>query len=151
MSVPKRTATETTLRPSAQLWGPTLIGAIAVLFAFPSGMALAIINWQRMGLLQKARKTLYATLVASYGFVVLLLLLPPSLGQIVYFVVNVGIFFVLRREIDRDTDAYAYAGNEVHPANPLVAFAIGFAVLLLIIFLFAATSILLVSMGLVQV
>lgn len=151
MSVPARKTTETTLRPSARLWGPNLIGVVAVLFAFPSGMALAILNWQRMGLLQKARRTLYATLVASYAFVIVLLLLPPSIGQIVYFVVNVIIFFVLRREIDRDTDAYAYAGNEVYPANPFVGIAIGFTILLLIIFLFGVTSIFLVSVGLIQI
>lgn len=150
MSVPARKTTETTLRSSARLWSAMLIGVITILFAFPAGMALAIINWQRMGMLQKARRYLYATVFATYAFVIVLLLLPGDFSRIIYFVLNVIVFFFLRREIDQDTDAYAYAGNEVHPANPFVAFAIGFGILILIIFLFGVTSVLLVSLGLVK-
>ena len=151
MSVPARKTAETTLRTSARLWSAMLIGVIAILFAFPAGMTLAIINWQRMGMLLKARRYLYATVFATYAFVIALLLLPGDFSRIVYFVLNVIVFFFLRREIDQDTDAYAYAGNEVHPANPFLAIAIGFGILILIIFLFGVTSILLVSLGLVKI
>ncbi|HEY8600728.1 MAG TPA: hypothetical protein VIL85_19990, partial [Thermomicrobiales bacterium] len=78
------------------------------------------------------------------------LLVPADIARIIYFVLNVVVFFFLRREIDQDTDAYAYAGNEVHPANPFLAVAIGLGILILIIFLFGVTSILLVSLGLVK-
>ncbi len=150
MSIPARKTTETTLRTSSRLWGATLIGVIALIFAFPAGMALAIINWQRMGMMQKARRYLYATVFATYAFVIALLLLPGGFSRILYLALNVLVFFFLRREVDQDTDAYAYAGNEVHPANPFMAVAIGFGVLIVLIFLFGVTSILLVSLGLVK-
>ena len=151
MSIPARKSAETTLTSSARLWSAMLIGVVAIIFAFPAGMTLAIINWQRMGMLQKARRYLYATVFSTYAFVIALLLLPGDFSRIVYFILNVIVFFFLRREIDQDTDSYAYAGNEVHPANPFLAIAIGFGILFLIVFLFGVTSILLVSLGLVKI
>ncbi|CAA9590803.1 MAG: hypothetical protein AVDCRST_MAG18-5199 [uncultured Thermomicrobiales bacterium] len=156
MSVPKRRTTEAaTLRSSAQLWGPLLIGVVAILFTFPAGMALAIINWQRMGMVRKARRHLLATVIGAYLFVLLIVLLPaflPGSGitQIVFFAINVIAFFYLRREIDQDTDAYAYGGNEVHPANPLFGLAIGVVVLLTIIVIFIGTFFLLEALGVLQ-
>src|SRR5215218_3694045 len=103
MSVPARKPDVATLRPSAELWGPLLIASVALLLGFPAGLLLAVINWYRMGMLAKSRSRLIAGVVA----------------------VNIGAFFYLRREVDTDTDAYAYAGNEVHPANRLTGIAIG--------------------------
>ncbi len=149
MSVPKRQITEPELRPNARLWGTTLIGVLTVICAFPAGMVLAIINWQQMGLLAKARRYLYGTVAATYLFVLILLLVPAGFGQIVYFAVNIGCFFLLRRELERDADAYAYAGYEALPANPFLGVAIAVGLLLLLILLFAATAVLLVTFGLV--
>lgn len=155
MSVPARKTSETTLRPSARLWGVLFIGVVTILFTFPAGMALAVINWQRMGMARKARRHLILGLVAIYGLAFLLAVLvtneqfavPPLMLQILYIVINVPVFFYLRREIDQDTDAYAFAGNEVYPANPLTGLAIGFGVLLVLFFLYFASVILLASLG----
>ena len=148
MSVPARKTAETTLRTSARLWGPLLIGVIAVVFSFPAGMALAIINWQRMGLVKKAKRHLYAAVIGMYVFVLCLVLLPPSISQIVFFAVDLIAFFYLRREIDQDTDAYAYAGNEVYPANGFLGVLIGVGIFLVVIIIFIATYLLLESVGL---
>ena len=149
MSVPARKSTETTLRSSAYLWGPLLIGVIAILFSFPAGIALAIINWQRMGLVKKAKRHLYGAVIGMYVFVLCLVLLPPSISQIVFFAVNLIAFFYLRREIDQDTDAYAYAGNEVYPANNFLGVAIGVGVLLVVLVVFIATYLLLEATGVI--
>jgi uncharacterized iron-regulated membrane protein len=146
MSVPARRPELTTLRPRADLWGPLLIGVVTILFAFPAGMTLAVINWHRMGMIAKARSRLIVALVATYLFVVALILTGP-LGQFLYLAVNIGLFFYLRREMDNDIDAYAYAGNEVHPANRALAVAIGFGILLVLALLYAGTAILLVELG----
>lgn len=150
MSVPARKPDVTTLRPSAELWGTMLIGAVTILFAFPAGMLLAVINWYRMGMYAKSRSRLLATVAAAYIFVVILLALPSFLGQLFYLAVNVGAFFYLRREMDADTDAYAYAGNEVHPANRLIGVAIGFGGLLFLALIFAVMVIFLGAFGLLN-
>lgn len=150
MSVPARKPDTTTLQPSAELWGTMLIGAVTILFAFPAGMLLAVINWYRMGMYAKSRSRLIATVALAYVFVVILLTLPGFIGQLFYFAVNVGAFFYLRREMDADTDAYAYAGNEVHPASRIKGIAIGFGALLFLVLIFAVMTIFLVAFGLVK-
>lgn len=150
MSVPSRQIARETLRPNARLWGATLVGVIALVCAFPAGMVLAVMNWQQMGLLRKARRTLYAAVALAYLFVVVLLLLPPGVAQIFYFGANIAAFFLLRRELDRDADAYAYAGLVAQPANPLVALAIGLGLLVLLILLVLATAVILVTVGLIH-
>jgi hypothetical protein len=159
MSVPARKTSETTLRPSARLWGALLIGVVTILFTFPAGIALAVINWQRMGMARKAKRHLIIGLAAIYGLAFFLavlvttdqFVLPPFVLQVLYIVINVPVFFYLRREIDQDTDAYAFEGNEVYPANPLAGLAIGFGVLLVLLFLYFASIILLGSLGFITV
>ena len=159
MSVPKRTTTETNLRPSARLWGTLLIGVVTILFTFPAGMLLAVLNWQRMGMARKARRHLILGMVGLYGVAFMLaalvtnqqIAIPPLVLQILYIVINVPVFFYLRREMDQDTDAYAFAGNEVYPANPLVGLAIGIGILLVLFFLYFASVILLASLGFIPI
>jgi hypothetical protein len=148
MSVPARQPDASTLRPSAELWGPLLISGVALLLAFPAGLLLAVINWYRMGMLAKSRSRLIAGVAAAYAFVIVLILLPSPLPAFVYFAVNIGAFFYLRREVDNDTDAYAYAGNEVHPANRLVGIAIGVGGFLFFVLVYIVMTIFLVAFGL---
>lgn len=159
MSVPKRTTTETTLRPSARLWGTLLIGVVTILFTFPAGLLLAVLNWQRMGMARKARRHLILGMVGLYGLAFMLAVIvtnqqfavPPLFLQILYIVINVPVFFYLRREMDQDTDAYAFAGKEIHNANPILGLAIGFGILLVLFFLYFASVILLASLGVIPV
>lgn len=151
MRDPDRHVDPATMRPNAATWGPLFAGISALIFAFPAGMALAIINWQRMGLLRKARFHVIGTLVAAYLFAVLFVFLfPVGLAQYLYPAVNIGVFFYLRREIDRDLDDYAHAGYAPRPASRIVGVLIGVGLGLTFLIVVGATAILLEALGLTR-
>lgn len=148
MSAPPRQLDPAKLRPDAAIWGPLFVGIVALFFAFPAGLALAILNWQRMGLLAKARRHLFATVIGAYVFVLFVLLVPGGLGFYLYPAVNIGVFFYLRREIDQDADAYAHAGKEARPASWGLGLLLGVGFGLALALLYVVVAIFLDTTGL---
>ena len=101
---------------SLELWTPAMVGWITFLLGFPSGVLLACLNWQRMGLKNKAR--LHA-LLTVLGIVVLTSVILTSSTAIGFagLIANLFVVFYLRNETASDTQLFEATGYEIKEAN----------------------------------
>jgi hypothetical protein len=133
--------------PPVKLWTPGVIAGISFLLGFPAGIVLASINWMRMNMRNKAMTHLGAGIVGTFIFVVLLILLPGSVGRIVGLAANIGILFYLQQQMKKDLETFKAANNIVEKANELGGCLIGLGMLLLLVISIFVISFVFVVLG----
>ncbi len=102
--------------PPVKLWTPRAIGYITFFLGFPGGLGLAALNWMRMGLKKKVLTHLLAGAAAAPVFAVLLLL-PANTGRLLAFAVNIGVLFYLKKQMEKDIEAFRAGEREVQSAH----------------------------------
>src|SRR6266446_5049293 len=115
--------------PPVKLWTPRLIGFSSFFFGFPAGIVLASINWMRMGLTNKAIIHLAGGAVGALVFVILLLLLPQTVGNGLGFLTNIGMVYYLRNQTKNDIEKFKASSREVQNAHWFGGCLIGFVLL----------------------
>lgn len=81
-----------------KLWTPNAISLMTFFLGFPSGIALASINWIRMGMKGKA----LAHIAGGVAGVLLILLFPDNLSQLLGLVINIGYTTYFRQQMKND-------------------------------------------------
>lgn len=119
--------------PSVKLWTPGVIAAISFLLGFPAGIVLASINWMRMNLNNKAFIHLIAGAIGTFIFMLLIILLPGSVGSILGIATNLGALFYLYREMKKDLETFQASNHTVAKANELGGCLIGLGIFLLVL------------------
>ena len=99
-------------RPPVKLWTGRFIMIITFLAGFPAGMALAFINWQRMGRTGKARTHLIATCAGGLLLIIFLLLLPSEVARRVAFTVTLTTMFYLNGQMTADIKEFKATHTE---------------------------------------
>jgi tetratricopeptide (TPR) repeat protein len=87
-------------KPIIKLWTPTTLGVLTFFLGFPAGIALATINWIKMGM---ARKVIPHILTGITGSVALILL-PNNLGRIVGLALSWGYIAFFRSQMKSDLE-----------------------------------------------
>jgi len=115
--------------PPVKLWTPRAVGYTAFFLGFPGGIVLATLNWMRMGLTNKAIAHLVGGAVGLLVFVILLVLLPGSIGTWFGLLVNFGVLFYLQNQTKKDIAAFQANNREVQNAHWLGGCLIGLVML----------------------
>lgn len=134
-------------QPPVELWSERVIGFVTFLFSFLSGVGLAAINWTRMGLQDKARNHLISALIGLIPFLILVILLPDTLGRVFGLGVNVGVAIYLRDQMKNDIAAFTSRGRTVKHANWLAGCLIGLAGLVVVLAVIFAMVLFLEGIG----
>ena len=97
--------------PAVKLWTPGFIAWVTLLLGFPAGTVLTAINWMRMKMTDKAVTHLIAGAGGMAIFLVGLILLPGEVGRLFAIVVNIGILFYLRWQMQKDMKIFQAANT----------------------------------------
>jgi tetratricopeptide (TPR) repeat protein len=116
---------QSTLKPTPilKLWTPNAISFMTFFLGFPSGIALASINWIRMGMKGKA----LAHIAGGVVGILLFSLLPDNLGALLGLVINIGYTAYLRQQMQYDIATMTDAN--VQNAHWVSGFLISIAIL----------------------
>lgn len=88
------------LKPTIKLWTPNTIGVITFFLGFPAGIALAAINWIKIGMI---RKVIPHILIGIAG-VVAVIFLPDNIGRIVGLGLSWGYIVFFRQQMKSDIE-----------------------------------------------
>jgi tetratricopeptide (TPR) repeat protein len=88
-----------------KLWTPSAISLMTFFLGFPSGIALASINWIRMGMKGKA----VAHVAGGVVGILVLILFPDNLGRLLGLVINIGYTAYLRQQMKDDIATITHA------------------------------------------
>ena len=111
--------------PPVKLWTPDAIGLITFLLGFPGGLAMAILNWIRMGLISKAISHLVAGAAGTLAYVILLAQLTGDDVRLLAFLVNIAMITYLHNQMGQDIAAFKACNHEVQNAHWLGGILIG--------------------------
>jgi hypothetical protein len=115
--------------PPVKLWTPAVIGLITFLLGYPGGLVMAILNWIRMGLINKAISHLIVGAAGTLAYVVLLAQLTGDVGNLLACLVNIAMIFYLHNQIKQDIAAFKACNHEVQNAHWLGGVLIGIVML----------------------
>jgi tetratricopeptide (TPR) repeat protein len=87
-------------KPTIKLWTPNTIGALTFFLGFPAGIALATINWKKMGM---TRKVIPHILLGIVG-IAALILVPDNIGRIIGLTLTWGYIAFVRKEMKSDIE-----------------------------------------------
>lgn len=132
--------------PSVKLWTPGFIAAVTFLLGFPAGIVLATINWLRMKMTDKAIIHLFAGAVGAIIFMAVLIMTPGTVGRLLALIVNIGILFYLRWQIEKDTKVFQ-ATHKVEIAGWPGGCLIGIGILILYLMFAFVFAFVLVMLG----
>ncbi len=85
---------------------------------------LAVINWIRMGLINKAVIHLFASTVGTLAFIVLLMRLPGNASNCLGVMVNIILLIYIYDQMKKDIVAFKASGHEVQNAHWLMGILI---------------------------
>lgn len=108
-----------------RLYPPGVISLLAFLTAFPIGYILMIVNWRRMGKMDKARNYIFGMLFSTLFLVTLLPYFSQSGCGAFIFNVAFGIYFY--NEMTQALNAYEQTGNSYTEEPLLTGCLIGVA------------------------
>ena len=103
--------------PPVKLWTPRAVGYTTFFLGFPGGIVLTALNWMRMGLTNKAITHLVGGAVGLLALVIVLILLPGSIGTWFGLFVNLGMLFYLQNQTKKDIEAFKAGNHEVQNAH----------------------------------
>lgn len=132
--------------PPIKLWTPGFVAGVTFLLGFPAGIVIASINWMRMNMNNKALTFLIGGAVGTFIFVLVIILLPGSIGDIIGLATNIGILFYLRRQMEQDIEIFK-GSNNVENAGQLGGCLIGLGMLVLFLILIFGISFVLAVLG----
>lgn len=132
--------------PPVKLWTPGFIAGVTFLLGFPAGIVISSINWMRMNMNNKALTFLIGGAVGAFIFVLVIILLPGSIGNIIGLATNIGILFYLRRQMEQDIEIFKGLNN-VKNAGQLGGCLIGLGMLVLFLILIFGISFVLAVLG----
>ena len=130
-----------------KLWTPRVIMFTTLFVGFPSGIALASINWMRMGMMNKAIVHLTGGAIGALIFIILSLLLPGNVGGGIGILANVGILTYLRIQMKNDIEKFKAANRVVQNSSWLIGFLIGLGVFALYLALVFGVTVALTIVG----
>ncbi len=128
MSHPVSSSTHKTATSSVRsikLWTATQVGVMTFFLGFPSGIALASINWLRMGLKSKALKYLVGGLAGCIAVILLGVFMPGTIGWVITLLGNLGVMFHLRKQTAVDIQRFTPADTVVQKASWLSGLLVG--------------------------
>jgi len=99
-----------------------------------------------MNMNNKALTFLIGGAVGAFIFVIAIILLPGSLGNIIGLATNIGILFYLRRQMEQDIEIFK-SSNNVENAGQLGGCLIGLGMLVLFIILIFGISFVIAILG----
>ena len=94
-----------------RIWSPLAAALFSLLLSYPTGLVLALRNWQLLGLRREAMRHFVGAIVLSVLFICLLLFLPKSTGRLFAIALSVITFSYLKAKLKSDTE-------EVKARNP---------------------------------
>jgi hypothetical protein len=115
--------------PPVKLWTPAVIGLITFLLGYPGGLVMAILNWIRMGLINKAINHLIVGVAGTLAYVVLSARLTEDVGRLFALMVNIAMITYLHNQMGQDIAAFKACNHEVQNAHWLGGLLIGIVML----------------------
>jgi len=117
--------------PPIKLWTPGFITGVTFFLGFPTGIAIAVINWMRMKMNDKALMHLIIGGAVTFIFVIILMLTPGTVGRGLGLLFNFGALFYLQKQMKQDIENFKMSSNVVENASQIGGCLIGLGILVL--------------------